>query len=123
MKLKNFPLEWNRFFFHPIDTTAIGLYRIALGSLVLINGIILWPDLLIWYGERGVLSAQTAQLLTGGHRISLLALLPPGDPWVIGFFFVHMAAALCLTLGLFTRASAVAVFLTVVSFHHRNGLI
>lgn len=115
--------KWNFFFFQPIDPASIGIFRILFGILLLLNGIILFPNLLTWYSEKGVLTFDTAHKITAGPRINLLELLPQNDAWIYIFFCFYMIAALCLTLGLFTRLSAASVFLALVSFHHRNVLI
>ena len=41
---------WKRFWFAPEPTTAIGLYRMLYGLLVLVTGALLAPDLLVWFG-------------------------------------------------------------------------
>jgi len=114
---------WNRFFFAPCPPTAIALYRIFFGVLLLADMALLWPDLLVWYGEKGAVTLDTARSTAIGTRLNLFALLPPGDFWVWLFFAVFVLFACFLTIGLFTRLSTVIVFVGLVSIHHRNLFI
>lgn len=123
MILARFRASWNDFFFKPIDPGPISIFRILFGLLVVINGLMIWPDLPVWYGEKGVLPLAAALNMTGGHRLDILALLPSSNSWLVGFFCFHILAAVFLTLGFYTRISALAVFISIVSFHHRNILI
>lgn len=123
MTLRNVRTAWNEFWFLPQPPTAIALYRILFGLTVLAYGSLLAPDVLVWLSDRGVLSLATSRLVVPGFQLNLLAILPHGDEWVIAFFVTFMVAALTLTLGLWTRTSALLVFLGLVSIQHRNALI
>jgi predicted DCC family thiol-disulfide oxidoreductase YuxK len=114
---------WKTFWFAPEPTTAIGLYRILYGLLTLVTGALLAPDLLVWFGERGMLSPMTVRGLDWWWHLNLFYILPSGDGWVIAFFAVFMLSAVCLTLGLFTRTSAALVYLGLASMHGRNPYI
>ncbi len=123
MSFKTFIRAWDDFWFKPISPLSIALYRIAYGILVLIYGTFLSLDLLTWFGNKGVLSVSTANTLVVVPRLNLLAIFPQNDFFVVLFFSIFMLAALSLTLGLFTRASAAIVFMSLATFHHRNPLI
>lgn len=123
MSFRGILRAWSQFFHHPIDPRPIGAFRILFGSLLVLNALMIWPDALVWYGEHGVLSVETARIMSGVPRLNLLPLLPAGDSWILGFLLFHLLAAIALTLGLFTRTSAAAVFVTLVSLHHRNMFI
>lgn len=123
MSLRACITAWNKFFFAPQSPTPIALYRICFGVLVMANLILLWPDWLTWFGNKGVLPIETARQLQPGTRINLFALLPAGDAWVLAFFWVLLLFAFFLAVGFFTRISSVLVFLGVVSLHHRNPYI
>ncbi len=115
--------RWHDFFFAPCSVLPIALYRILFGGLVLGYGALLWPDLLVWFGEHGVLSRATALQYLGAPRLNPLLWLPAGDAWVRGVFAIFMGAALGLTCGCATRLCSILVFIGLVSFHHRNPLI
>jgi hypothetical protein len=114
---------WNRFFFEPISTVPIALYRIVFGLTVLADGLLMTRDLTEFFGTRGMLSPESAALVTPGLRVNLVRVLPAGDTWLYLFFAAYLVSAVCLTLGFRTRTAAVAVWLGLVSLHHRNRLI
>lgn len=51
---------------------------------------------------------------------NILALLPPGDGAIVTVFWLLVASATCLTVGLFTRASAVVTWLCLMALHFFN---
>jgi hypothetical protein len=114
---------WHRFFFEPISTVPIAFYRIVFGLTVLADGLLLVEHLPEFFGTHGVLSREGAVLVAPGFRVSLVQLLPDGDIWLFVFFAAYLLSAICLTLGLWTRTAATAVWLGLVSLHHRNPLI
>lgn len=123
MTLRQLASAWNRFFFEPISPLGIALFRILLGLAVLVNCALLAPDLLNWFSEGGVVSSATAKIFAGGPRLSLFSIFSSNESVVRALFVLFIVAALCMTIGLFTRVSTIVTFLCMVSFHHRNILI
>jgi hypothetical protein len=111
---------WRRFFFEPILPTSIGLFRIIFGLLLLVDGWLLHPNWLVWYGQHGILPLDAARALNPNLQFSLMFWLPTTDGWVMAIYFVLIGLALLVTLGLFTRFSTAAMFLMQVSIQHRN---
>jgi len=111
---------WNDFWFAPVSAISIAVYRIFFGVLATASGVSIGKDLLVWCGENGVLSLKTAESVAPHPHINLFLFLPQGDCWVIAFFVLFMTAAIMLTVGLFTRWSAIAVWLGILSFCNRN---
>lgn len=109
---------WQRFWFTPQSTTALGLLRIAFGLVVIGSTLSLAPDLGSWFGPHGVLPTQA-------HRQYTIALLGthPSMAVVLTAYFALLAAAICLTIGFGTRVAAVAVWLLVMAFQRRNPMI
>lgn len=114
--------EWNRFFYQPQSPAPLAVYRILLGCLLLANGLLLAPDLYTILGERGMMSAATLHAYSG-TRFNLLLVLPQQNGWLLGVFVLYLAAALLLTVGLWSRASAALVFITLASMQQRNPLV
>lgn len=114
---------WNRFFFAPADPLPVAVYRIAVGGLVILSVLTLWPDVSVWYTDAGVLPRHSAWLVAQGQRLDVTRWLPDGEEPLRWFLAVLCGAALTLSLGLFTRWSAAVVFVGLVSLHHRNPLI
>ena len=114
---------WDRFLFEPVSPVPVALYRIAFGTTVLLNLLFLLPDMHSFFGEQGVLSRAASLEMLKTPRINVLVWLPEGRVWLVLFFAVAIAAALSLTVGFFTRTSAVIVWACVASLHHRNPAI
>jgi len=123
MKFRELLQAWNDFWFTPQSASVMGLFRILYGLHVIEYCVLIAPDLLTWFGARGVLSQQTAWNIMGLPCINLIGYWNLSDPQIQVFFGVFFIAAVCLTLGLFTRTSALLVYLGLVSFHHRNTFI
>jgi hypothetical protein len=114
---------WNRFFFEPISPLPIAVYRILLGLLVLANQLLLLPDVMTWFSDRGALSFATAPRVSGGSGLNLFNFLPHGDSMVWIVFFFSCVSAISLAAGFFTRTSALLTFLFFVTLDHRDALI
>jgi len=114
---------WNRFFHEPMPATTLGLYRIFFGIMLLSYAALISSDLLIWYGDKGVLPLAESKNTPGGAGLNLMHYLPNTDFAVKAFFGVFVAASFCVTVGFWTRPMAVVVFLTMVSLHHRNVML
>ena len=111
---------WDRFWFDRISPLPLAACRLATGLLGLACGLSLLPELPLWLGDAGLVSRETAAAMYPRWQIHLMLWLPPGDSWVYLFWAAFMLASLALALGLFSRLSALLVFLTLLSMQHRN---
>jgi predicted DCC family thiol-disulfide oxidoreductase YuxK len=123
MSLAEIRDAWNRFFHEPMAATTLGLYRVFFGVMLLAYAVLISADLLVWYGDRGVLPLATSRFTPGGGGLNLLHYLPNNDLTVMVFFGVFVFAAVCLTVGFGSRMAAVVAFLGLVSLHHRNVML
>ena len=123
MTLKQISNAWNRFFFEPQSPLPVCVFRIAFGLVVLIDALLLRPEWLTWFGPRGLVTLATQQKIETGTRINLFAFFPQTDFWTNALFWALLISALCLAVGLFTRASSIAVFVLVASVQERNLFI
>ncbi len=114
---------WNRFFHEPVEASTLSVYRILFGFMLLAYAGLISSDLLVWYGEKGVLPLAESKALDGGWGFNLLHLFPNTDFVVHVFFGVFVLAALCVTLGCFTRVASVVSCLCLISLHHRNVML
>lgn len=112
-KLKS---AWQRFWFLEQSTLPLDLFRICLGLCVLQSAYFLFPELLTWFGEDGWAPAASIR----EFYPNILPLLPPGDGAIVTVFWILVAAAACLTAGLFTRGSAIVVWLCLMALHYFN---
>lgn len=117
--------DWNEFWFAPRPSGPLGLYRLLLGALSLLWGVLIAPDLFTWYSERGVMPLAAMRMFDGpsyGYSIDVLRQVT-NPAIIITVFVVYMIAALCLTLGFWSRTSTIVVWLLLTSFEHRDEII
>ena len=120
MRLRSLLNAWNSFFFAPRSPLPIGLFRILYGLLVIATLLLLRPDWLTWYGPHAWVSLSTMQTLEPGPRFNLFTIIPQHEVWIEALFWVFLASAALLTVGLFTRFNSVFVFLCLTSIQQRN---
>src|SRR4029077_13809799 len=63
---------------------------------------------------------STMQTLEPGSRSNLFTIIPQHDAWIGALFWVFLASAALLTVGLFTRFNSLLVFLCLTSIQQRN---
>ncbi len=114
---------WNNFWYRPMSTLTLAIFRVAFGALLIQYGLLLIPDLFVWFGKNGIISSETVNSWNPYVHFNLLNLFPNNDTWMIVVFTLFMIASLFLTTGFLTKASSVIVFLCLNSFHARAFLI
>jgi predicted DCC family thiol-disulfide oxidoreductase YuxK len=115
--------SWNRFFFKPESPLPIAIYRCLLGLLVLANNALVYPDLFNFYGQRGIITPETALKLSGGTGLNVFRHLPQNDTSLLIVFSFCCLAAFTLAIGFWSRLSALVVFVTFTSICHRNPIL
>lgn len=100
--------------------TPICFFRILYGVLVLISSLLLAPNLMAFFGAKAIISVPTMQLYEGNPRFSLLFFFPSSDWFVLLLYTLLLISAIFVTVGLFTRTSLILLFISLLSFHHRN---
>jgi hypothetical protein len=115
--------SWDRFLFAPVSPVPVAVYRICFGLLVLADLVLLLPEVDTFFGDKGIFPLADSVKMMGTHRLNVFLWLPDTPLVLHAFFALALLAALCLTVGLFTRVSAVATFVALVSIHHRNPLL
>lgn len=106
-----------------MDPRIPALIRIGYALLVLVNLAALYPNLELWFGESGVLPRKVFLEDYNPALWTLLLWVPPGHVALELCFWVFVAHAVCLLLGIGSRFSAAATFVWLVSFQNRNDLI
>jgi hypothetical protein len=115
---------WDQCWFAENSPSPVCLYRVVYGLLVLATGLLLAPDLFNWYGHSAVISPQTVHDWENSEaRFSVFFLLPETNTLVVTMYLVLMLSAACLTVGIFSRLSALLVFICLLSFQQRMACI
>ena len=112
---------WNTFWFRPISARPLGAFRIVIGVLTLAHLALSSVDLDYWLTDAGMLRGDEARVLAGPLRPSPLQWVQ--DPVSVRIFMAStVAVALAFTLGWRTRFMSIALYLGLLSFHHRSLL-
>ncbi len=107
---------WNRFWFTPADPATLGAIRICAGAMLFYTHLVWSLDLRAFLGPRGWLPPAAVRLIEQGSYT-----------WSYWWWFesawvqwaVHLAALVVfalLTVGLFTRVSAILAFIAAMSY-------
>jgi hypothetical protein len=120
VRLKSLVDAWNSFFFAPQSPLPLAVFRILYGLLVIGTLLLLRPDWLTWYGPHSWISLSTMHTLEPGPRLNLFEIIPQQDIWIEALFWVFLASAFLLTIGLLTRFNSLLVFLCLTSIQQRN---
>lgn len=108
---------WDRFWFTPVETSTLGLLRIAVGIIVVGWTLALAPSLYAFYSPDGILPGYPEY--EGTLAWGLLEWFP-GNAAVTIIYLALLLAAICLLVGFATRIAAVITFICMVTFAHRN---
>ncbi|MDR3615463.1 MAG: HTTM domain-containing protein [Candidatus Obscuribacterales bacterium] len=123
MTLKDVWHIWRRFWFEPTSPLPVCIYRILLGLLILESTIIHnLPCAIFWYGPKGIIPIADVEkhFWLDTPKLDALLLFPPTDQSVYLFFYLFIAFAVMMTIGLFTRQSVIMVAVGLISLHHHQ---
>lgn len=110
--------DWTKFWFQPVSTAPLALFRLAFGLVVVAWAITLLPDAETFFGPDGVLPEQPA----GSGKWGFLGYLnEPGA--ATATVSVLGAAAGALAVGWRTRIAAALVFACITTLSHRNPFV
>lgn len=99
---------------------TFGVVRMVTGFLALVNFLMIAVDFDAWFTERGFVPVWHSQKLAG-DRIRLDFLWNVTDTRITAALYALLCVACLFTcIGLFTRWASIAMFLLIVTFHHRN---
>jgi len=114
---------WNAFFHAYEPPLAEAVFRILLGTVLLVNAAGLLRDIPLLFGPNGVLPLRHHQDIYGESRFTLLKYLPQTDRWAYACLALYALSAASLTVGFCTRTSAAVAFVTLLSLQNRNPIV
>ena len=114
---------WREFFFTPEPVVTVAVFRILFGVILVVHGLLLWPHAGLWYGPRGFLPYKQYRQIYGRSRFAVFQFLPDSDLTAKVVLAVFITAAVSLSLGILTTASASLTFVLLVSIHNRNPAV
>jgi vitamin K-dependent gamma-carboxylase-like protein len=110
-------LAWNHFWFQPVESSTVALFRVAFGLLALGYTLSLAPVLFAFYSDDGILPAQPTY--SGTLAWGLLGFFP-SDAAVVLFYFLLLVGTIALLAGFRARLAALVVFVCIISFGRRD---
>jgi hypothetical protein len=123
MTLSTIWQSWCNFWFKPIGTASISIYRILFGVLVLQISIVhLGGHFEEWYGPHSMVPLQTVvnHFWYNEPRFDYFLLFPQTDHTFALVYIAFVVAGFFLCIGLFSNYSAAFVWLTLLSMHHQD---
>ena len=110
----------DKFLFGWGSPVSMGVFRIVVGGLAFIDLLMISIDFKTWFGEHGLYPQWMAERWAGEiPRFSVLAGVTDERVTAIVYGVVTLAA-LATCLGLFSRVSAILLFIGIVTLHHRS---
>ena len=114
---------FDRFCFDPIDLRLVGVMRALYAALLFVNVALWGPDLLLWFGESGVMPYEQARALGDLDTLTLFAVLPRTDLTVQIAYALFLGHIVLLGVGFRSRLQAVFTFVWLLSFQHRYVML
>lgn len=106
-----------------IDTRTLALFRISLGTILLIDLIEKSLDIVAFYTDRGILPRDIF-LSQFKHTAIWSFHLVSGSVWIqLILFLLASLAAVCLIVGYNTRMATILCWVLLTSLHYRNPMI
>jgi len=115
--------RWNRFFFEPISTATIGIFRIVFAITIFISILGKYPCRELFYGEMGLVRYETMTQYFPFNPILFFRWVPSGDPALKYYFLGILVSVIALIFGFCTRISSILVFLGLMSLSNRNFFV
>jgi len=113
---------FDRWVREPVDPRPLCWFRCWFGVLSLVNLLLLWPDMPMWLGDRGVLPPAVHRPPLAGPTITVYAMTAESAAiWLIRGLGLFGGLGLCL--GVLPRWAAACTWLAITSFSWRNPLI
>lgn len=115
--------KWNVFWFEPQATTPLAIVRIAYGLVMTGWTVSLLPGLMVFFSDDGLAPDVPAFDRSEEDGLWTIFALFPSDGALIAAWVVLLLASIFLTFGLFSRLSALVVFVIVMSLQRRTPIV
>jgi HTTM domain len=113
---------WNRFWFEPVSTAPLAVFRIVFGLILFFWSLSLLPELSAFFTKAGILPAQPHYAGDLRMEWGLLGIFPSKTA-VIVVWAALLAASVALTLGLFSQLAAAVAFVGLMALQRRDPYV
>lgn len=111
---------WDNFFFQPVPTEGMALFRIVWMLLLAAYFVLDLPNYQLFYGAEGILSLKTVAGQFPYPHMNIFHMLGVGEGSLQFISVLYGLAIFSALVGFYTRTSMVIVLVCMVSFHQRN---
>lgn len=111
---------WNIFFFQPEQASTIGLVRILLGLIFLVETVRFWDKSEWYFGDNGFYQTKYFMHSAYSTRLTIFKYIPCTNFYIKTGLVLSILASICVMIGFYTRLSCVIAFILRASFHNRN---
>ncbi len=116
-------LEKYHAFFFRIDPRNLGLFRILLGILLIVNWFVRWPDIPVFYADTGIFPISSGLPRGGGTWHFCILDFVSSVPMMRVAFTFGLGAYIAFLLGWYTRWATLATMIFFAGVVNRNFLI
>lgn len=117
---KNILKFWDKFFFEPLPTESIALFRILWCSLIGVYFLLDLQNINDFYGPHALLSLQTVQGQFPVAHLNVFHLFNSSYEMVYSLMTIFGISIVFSLFGFYTRTSLVIMFICMTSIHQRN---
>ena len=114
---------WDFFFHRKSNLGIFAPIRIGYAVFLLINVLMWWPYLDVWFGEDGVVPLSVSKQIVDPDALTLFEFLPQTSTALWACYLVLIFNTVALAFGFLTRLQLFSIFVLYNSFIHRNVLI
>ncbi len=122
MRVRRLADAWSSFWFDPISTAPLAVFRIAFGFITLAWALSLLPELSDFFTKTGILPDQPQYTGSEWGAWGLLG-ITSGKTAVIVLAAALIISSVCLIIGLVPQLAAAVVFLALMSYERRNPFV
>jgi hypothetical protein len=111
---------WDKFFFEPLPTESIALFRILWCSLIGIYFLLDLQNINDFYGPHALLSLQTVKSQFPYMHLNVFHSFNSSYEMVYSLMTIYGISILFALFGFYTRTSLLIMFICMTSIHQRN---
>lgn len=118
--LKDLVSAWSRFFFDPVSTLPLGIFRFVFGLNALVLYSLRLKDWRFYFTNEGFVQAKDASTVLPEFFRSPLVWVPQTEGLTLALQIVFIVVLACLCAGIFGRVVAIASLILHIVFMQRN---
>ena len=115
--------NWDEFWFKPVDTISLSLFRFCFCSVLLVMYLIRFFDIRIFFYESGLMSSNSAKALHQFHTHKAFDFILSSDTLIYLCYLLFIIILFLMVLGVANRLLMAVAFVLHLVFLQRNPSI